>query len=39
LDGDPVWRVRIGPLGDNEMRQTERKLSDLGLKGLRVGAE
>ncbi|HWR95680.1 MAG TPA: septal ring lytic transglycosylase RlpA family protein [Arenimonas sp.] len=39
LAGDPVWRVRIGPLGDNEMRQTERKLSDLGLKGLRVGAE
>ena len=39
LDGDPVWRVRIGPLGGNEMRQTERKLSDLGLKGLRVGAE
>lgn len=39
LDGDPVWRVRIGPLGDHEMRQTERKLSDLGLKGLRVGAE
>ncbi len=39
LDGDPVWRVRIGPLGDNEMRQTERKLSDLGLKGLRVGSE
>jgi rare lipoprotein A len=39
LDGNPVWRVRIGPLGDHEMRQTERKLSDLGLKGLRVGAE
>lgn len=39
LDGDPVWRVRIGPLGNHEMRQTERKLSDLGLKGLRVGAE
>jgi rare lipoprotein A len=38
-DGNPVWRVRIGPLGGNEMRQTERKLSDLGLKGLRVGAE
>jgi rare lipoprotein A len=39
LAGNPVWRVRIGPLGDNEMRHTERKLSDLGLKGLRVGAE
>lgn len=39
VDGNSVWRVRIGPLGDNEMRQTERNLSDLGLKGLRVGAE
>jgi len=39
LAGNPVWRVRIGPLGDNEMRLTERKLLDLGLKGLRVGAE
>jgi rare lipoprotein A len=39
VDGNPVWRVRIGPLGEHQLHQTERKLSDLGLKGLRVGAE
>lgn len=39
LDGNPVWRVRIGPLGELEMAEIQRKLQELGLKGLRVGAE
>lgn len=39
LDGNPLWRVRIGPLGEVEMRSIQDKLQELGLKGLRVGAE
>ena len=39
LDGNPLWRVRIGPLGEAEMRAIQDKLQELGLKGLRVGAE
>ena len=39
LDGNPLWRVRIGPLGEAEMRAILDKLQELGLKGLRVGAE
>lgn len=39
LDGNPVWRVRIGPLGELEMNAIQQKLRELGLQGLRVGAE
>jgi rare lipoprotein A len=39
LDGNPLWRVRIGPLGELEMAGIQQKLQELGLKGLRVGAE
>ena len=39
LDGNPVWRVRIGPMGELEMNAIQQKLRELGLKGLRVGAE
>lgn len=39
LEGNPLWRVRIGPLGEAEMRAILDKLQELGLKGLRVGAE
>lgn len=39
FDGNPLWRVRIGPLGEVEMRAIQDKLQELGLKGLRVGAE
>lgn len=38
-EAGPVWRVRIGPLGEIESRQVQEKLAALGLKGLRVGAE
>ncbi len=38
-EAGPVWRVRIGPLGEIESRQMQEKLAALGLKGLRVGAE
>lgn len=39
LDGNPVWRVRIGPMGELEMNAVQQKLRELGLQGLRVGAE
>ena len=39
LDGDSVWRVRIGPLNHTKMQRTQDKLSELGLKGVRVGTE
>lgn len=39
FDGNPLWRVRIGPLGELEMAEIQQKLQELGLKGLRVGAE
>ena len=39
VDGDPRWRVRIGPLGELEMRALQQKLREMGLQGLRVGAE
>ena len=38
-DGGPRWRVRIGPLGELEMGAIQQKLRDMGLQGLRVGAE
>ena len=39
LDDNSVWRVRIGPLNEAEMQDTLDKLRNIGLKGLRVGAE
>ena len=39
LDDNSVWRVRIGPLNEAEIRNTLDKLSNIGLKGVRVGAE
>ena len=39
IDGNSLWRVRVGPLGELEMAGIQRKLQELGLKGLRVGAE
>lgn len=39
IDGNSVWRVRLGPLGEAEMDKVQGQLSGLGLKGLRVGAE
>lgn len=34
-----VWRVRIGPLNASELQETQNKLTEIGLKGLRVGVE
>lgn len=39
LDANSVWRVRIGPLNEAEIRNTLDKLNNIGLKGLRVGSE
>lgn len=39
LNDNSVWRVRIGPLNEAEMRNTLGKLNDIGLKGVRVGTE
>ena len=39
LDDNSVWRVRVGPLNEAEIRDTLDKLNNIGLKGLRVGAE
>lgn len=34
-----VWRVRIGPLDAREASKTEQQLQEIGLQGVRVGAE
>ncbi len=39
VNDSSVWRVRIGPLNDSEMREIDNKLSEIGLKGLRVSDE
>jgi rare lipoprotein A len=39
LDGDSIWRVRIGPLNAEKIPQTQEKLHEIGLFGVRVGAE
>lgn len=39
LDSDSVWRVRIGPLNEAKMQRAQDKLSELGMKGVRVGPE
>lgn len=39
LDGNPVWRVRIGPVKPARLAVVQQKLAQLGLKALRVSAE
>jgi len=39
LDGNPVWRVRIGPVKAARLATVQQKLAQLGLKALRVSAE
>ena len=38
-DGNAVWRVRIGPMNEGKVAKTQQKLSQIGLKSVRVGAE
>ena len=35
----PVWRVRIGPLNGLEIEKIQQLLQEIGLQGVRVGAE
>lgn len=35
----PVWRVRIGPLNSLEIERIQQLLQEIGLQGVRVGAE
>lgn len=39
VNHESVWRVRIGPLNESEIAETQNKLNDLDLKGLRVSSE
>lgn len=39
LDGNPVWRVRIGPVKSAGLPKVQQKLAQIGLKALRVTAE
>ncbi len=39
LDGNPVWRVRIGPVKSARLAEVQQKLAQIGLKALRVSAE
>jgi len=39
VNHESVWRVRIGPLNDSEIGETQNKLNELDLKGLRLSTE
>jgi rare lipoprotein A len=39
VNHESVWRVRIGPLIESEIGETQNKLNELDLKGLRVSSE
>jgi rare lipoprotein A len=39
LGDDFVWRVRLGPFNEAKIQKTQDKLAEMGLKGVRVGAD